>query len=133
MSTVAFRKVAELSNKENVELKKVELSAEKVELKMDFSQIKKRVDSRLKELNKIHNVFIKLLPKIQEVKKGYESLKSTPKFEEKEVEKYFKDFDKKASDLGIDTKTTQFYKEYLDTIDKVGQMDDIVQDLKARL
>lgn len=115
------------------EPKKVELSAEKVELKMDFSQIKKRVDSRLKELNKIHNVFIKLLPKIQEVKKGYESLKSTPKFEEKEVEKYFKDFDKKASDLGIDTKTTQFYKEYLDTIDKVGQMDDIVQDLKARL
>jgi len=32
MSTVAFRKVAELSNKENVELKKVELSAEMVEL-----------------------------------------------------------------------------------------------------
>lgn len=111
----------------------VDLASEKVELAMDFSAIKKRVDSRLKELNKIHNTFLKLVPKLEEVKKGYSQMKGVATFENKEVEKYFKEFDKKAKDLGIDTKTTQFYKEYLDAIDKVEQMEDIIEDLKARL
>ena len=112
---------------------KVDLKAEKIELAMDFSVIKKRVDSRLKELNKIDNAFMKILPKIEEAKKGYESLKGTPAFEQKQGEKYFSEYDKKAKDLGIDTKGTTFYKEYLDVMDKVGQMKDIIDNLKSRL
>jgi hypothetical protein len=112
---------------------KVELSSEQVNLKMDFSVIQKRVSSRLKELNKTHNAFLKLLPKLEQVKKDYDSMKGVGKFEDKELNKYYKDFDKKASELGIDTRSTQFYKEFLDVQDQVGQINDIIDDLKARL
>ena len=115
------------------EVEAVELSGEKIELKMDFSQIQKRVDSRLKELNKIHNIFLKLLPKLEEVKKGYDQMKGVANFESKELDKYFNNYDKLAKELGIDTKGTQFYKEYLDVADKVEQMTDIIDDLKTRL
>lgn len=113
--------------------KEVELASERVDLKMDFSVIKKRVDSKLKALNKTHNVFIKLVPKLEQVKKEYESMKNVGKFEEKELDKYYKEYDKKTSELGIDIKTTKFYKEFFDVDDQVGQINDIIDDLKARL
>ena len=111
----------------------VELSSEVIELKMDFSVIQKRVNSRLKELNKAHNDFLKILPKLEAVKKTYDQMKGVGKFEEKEINKYFKEFDKKATDLGIKTQSTQFYKEFLDVQDQVGQIIDIIDDLKARI
>jgi thymidylate synthase len=114
--------------KEAVELSKVD-----VNLAMDFSSIQKRVETRLKDLNKIHNTFLKIAPKIEEVKKGYSELKNVANFEQKEVNKYYNEYDKKAKDLGIDTKSTVFYKEYLDVFNKIEQMEDIIADLKTRL
>jgi len=52
---------------------------------------------------------------------------------QKNVDGYYKEYNKKASDLGIDTKTTQFYKEYLDVVSKIGQIADNVGQMKSAI
>ena len=113
--------------------KKEEIASQKVELAYDFGAIIKDTDSRLKltgaateKLNKAAAAYI-------EAKKAYEMFKNVPAVYQKNVDGYYKEYDKKAIDLGIDTKTTQFYKEYLDVVSKIGQISDNIEQMKSTI
>ncbi len=112
---------------------KTQLASIKVELAYDFGTIIKDTDSRLKstsdavvKLNKAAAAFV-------DAKKAYSQFQNVPNVYKKNVDGYYKEYDKKASDLGIDTKTTQFYKEYLDVVSKIGQISDNVGQMKTAI
>lgn len=103
---------------------------QKIELAFDFSNYIKQADTALKatsvgaeRLNKASVAFVeakKVLFQYEKVADGY--LKG--------VDAYYKNYDKTAKDLGIDTKTTQFYKEYLSVIQTIGQISDNIAQMK---
>lgn len=113
--------------------KKEELASQKVELAYDFGAIIKDTDSRLKLTGAATDKLNKAAAAYIEAKKAYEMFKNVPAVYQKNVDGYYKEYDKKAIDLGIDTKTTQFYKEYLDVVSKIGQISDNVEQMKSTI
>lgn len=113
--------------------KKEELASQKVELAYDFGAIIKDTDSRLKSTGAATDKLNKAAAAYIEAKKAYEMFKNVPAVYQKNVDGYYKEYDKKAIDLGIDTKTTQFYKEYLDVVSKIGQISDNVEQMKSTI
>jgi len=108
---------------------KVELASRKIELAYDFGTIIKDTDSRLKSTSDAVAKLNKAAAAYIDAKKSYSQFQNVPKVYQKNVDAYYKEYDKKASDLGIDTKSTQFYKEYLDVVSKIGQIADNVNQM----
>jgi len=109
---------------------KTKLASEKIELGFDFSQITKQTDSALKESSSATAKLNKDAAAFAESKKSFSKFQNVPSTYQKNVDSYYKEYDKKASELGIDTKSTQFYKEYLDVVSKIGQISDNVSQMK---
>jgi hypothetical protein len=112
---------------------KTELASQKVELAMDFSKIIKDTDTQLKSTSIASDKLNKAAAVYVEAKKAFERYKNVPSVYQKNVDGYYKEYDKKANDLGIDTKTTQFYKEYLDVVSKIGQIADNIEQMKSTI
>lgn len=110
-----------------------ELASQKVELAMDFSKIIKDTDTQLKNTSIASDRLNKAAAAYVEAKKSFEMYKNVPSVYTKNVDGYYKEYDKKAIDLGIDTKTTQFYKEYLDVVSKIGQISDNIDQMKSTI
>jgi len=108
---------------------KTQLSSKKIELAYDFGTIIKDTDSRLKSTSDAVAKLNKAAAAYIDAKKSYSQFQNVPKVYQKNVDAYYKEYDKKASDLGIDTKSTQFYKEYLDVVSKIGQIADNVNQM----
>ena len=112
---------------------KTELASVKVELAYDFGTIIKDTDSRLKstsdavaKLNKATAAFI-------DAKKAYSQFQNVPSTYQKNVDGYYKEYAKKAAELNIDVKSTQFYQEYLNVVSKIGQIADNVGQMKSSI
>lgn len=112
---------------------KTELSSVKVELAFDFSTITKQTDAKLKETSSAAVKLNKAAAEYASAKKLYTQFLNVPSTYQKNVDSYYKEYDKKASELGIDTKSTQFYKEYLDVVSKIGQISDNVGQMKEAI
>jgi hypothetical protein len=113
--------------------RKTELASVKVELAYDFGTIIKDTDSRLKSTSDAVGKLNKAAAAFIDAKKAYSQFQNVPNVYQKNVDGYYKEYNKKASDLGIDTKTTQFYKEYLDVVSKIGQIADNVGQMKSAI
>jgi hypothetical protein len=111
----------------------VELSNHKVELAFDFTNIMKSVDSELKGTGSAADKLNKAATAYVAAKKSYDLYQKVPAALKKDVDNYYKSYDKTAQTLGIDTKTTQFYKEYLDVVQKIGQIEDNVGQMKSAI
>jgi hypothetical protein len=112
---------------------KTELASHKVELAFDFSNIMKSVDADLKGSNSATEKLNKAAAAYIEAKKLFPRYEKTPAALKKDADNYYKSYDKTAQTLGIDTKTTQFYQEYLDVIQKIGQIEDNVGQMKSAI
>lgn len=110
-------------------LNKKDLSVQKVELAMDFNSILKEVKNDLSKIEKQASQLNKLASSFAKVKNPDRS--GIPQNRRKKIQTFFKEFSKKANDLGIDVKSTVFYKEYLDALDTVGKMERALDDIKA--
>jgi hypothetical protein len=110
---------------------KTELATQKIELAMDFDSILKDLkkdvansNKQVAQMSKHAKAFIQAKnPDRSGVAKGRAS----------KVSSFFKDYSKKANDLGIDVKKTMFYKEYLNALDFIGQLNKDVDDVKSIL
>ena len=110
-------------------LNKEEMSVQKIDLAMDFSSILKelrndlgKAEKQAAQLNKLASAFVKA---------SNPDRSGVPQNRLKGVESFFKDFSKKANDLGIDVKSTQFYKEYTEALGMIGKLRRAVDDIKA--
>ena len=112
---------------------KTELASEKVELAYDFGTIIKQTDSALKDTSAASAKLNKAVAAYIDAKKAYSQFQNVPNAYQKNVDGYYREYDKKAADLGIDTKSTQFYKEYLDVVSKIGQISDNVGQMKSSI
>lgn len=112
---------------------KTELATQKVELAMDFSIITKQTDAALKDTGVAAAKLTKAAAAYADAKKAYSQFQNVPNGYQKNVDAYYKDYEKKANELGIDVKSTQFYKEYLDVVQKIGQIADNVGQMKESI
>jgi len=112
---------------------KTELANHKVELAFDFTNIMKSVDADLKGTSSAAEKLNKAASAYVAAKKSYDLYQKTPAALKKDADNYYKSYDKTAQTLGIDTKTTQFYKEYLDVVQKIGQIEDNVGQMKSAI
>jgi hypothetical protein len=112
---------------------KTELATQKVELAMDFSVITKQTDSALKDTGVASAKLTKAAAAYADAKKAFPQYQNVPNVYQKNVDAYYKDYEKKANELGIDVKSTQFYKEYLDVVQKIGQISDNVSQMKESI
>jgi hypothetical protein len=112
---------------------KVELSSVKVELAFDFSTIIKQTDEALKGTSSATDKLNKAAASYIEAKKLFDRYQNVPSTYQKNVDAYYKEYNKKAQELGIDTKTTQFYQEYLTVVSKIGQISDNVGQMKSTI
>jgi|TARA_B110000908_G_scaffold167424_1_gene220349 t-SNARE complex subunit (syntaxin) len=110
-------------------LNKKNLSTQKVELAMDFNSILKEVKNDLSKIEKQASQLNKLASSFAKAKNP--DLSGVPQNRRKKIQTFFKEFSKKANDLGIDVKSTVFYKEYLDALGTVGKMERGLDDIKA--
>jgi hypothetical protein len=110
-------------------LPKTELATEKVELAMDFNAILKELQADIKKSNKQEVSLSKLAKSFIDAKSPDRSGLAANR--EKKVNAFFKDFSKKANELGIDVKTTQFFKEYQLAQDLVDQLKDTAMEVKS--
>jgi hypothetical protein len=108
----------------------VELAQVEVELAMDFSFIMKSANDALKTTSVATDKLNKTAAAYREAKKMYDQYSKTSEGYQKNLDAYYKEYDKKANDLGIDTKTTQFYKEYQDTLQKIQEIKSNVEQMK---
>jgi hypothetical protein len=112
---------------------KVKLSSVKVELAFDFSTIIKQTDEALKGTSSATDKLNKAAATYIEAKKSFDKFQNVPSTYQKNVDAYYKEYNKKAQELGIDTKTTQFYQEYLTVVSKIGQISDNVGQMKSTI
>ena len=112
---------------------KVELTSQKVELAFDFSTIIKQTDDALKGTSSATDKLNKAAATFIEAKKAFDRYQNVPATYQKNVDGYYKEYNKKAQELGIDTKTTQFYQEYLTVVSKIGQISDNVGQMKTAI
>ena len=110
-------------------LNKEDLSIQKVELAMDFSSILKELRNDLSKIEKQAAQLNKLASAFAKAKNPDRS--GIPQNRRKKIQAFFKDFSKKANDLGIDVKSTQFYKEYTEALGMAGRMEKAIDDIKA--
>ena len=105
----------------------VELASQKIELAMDFKTILKELEKSLQESNK-------QLSQISKHAKAYIQAKNPERKgvgSSNKVSAFYKDYSKKANDLGIDVKATMFYKEYLDALDLISKINGNVDEVRA--
>jgi len=112
---------------------KTELKSEKVELAFDFSTIIKQTETALKDTSSASAKLNKAAADYANAKKAYSQFQNVPSTYQKNVDGYFKEYAKKAAELNIDVKSTQFYKEYLDVVSKIGQIADNVGQMKEAI
>ena len=110
-------------------LNKEEMSVQKIELAMEFSSILKQLRKDVGESEKQAAQLSKLASAF--VKASNPDISGVPKNRLKKVEAFFKDYSKKANELGIDVKSTMFYKEYTEALGMVGKVERAVNDIKA--
>jgi DNA-binding SARP family transcriptional activator len=110
---------------------KTELANQKVELAFDFSNYIKQTDTALKATGVATDKLNKAAALYAEAKKSLTQFQGVPDAYQKNIDAYYKNYDKTAKELGIDTKTTQFYKEYVDVASKIGQIKDNVDQMKS--
>jgi len=108
---------------------KTELATQKIELAMDFSLI-------LKDLNKDVDVTNKQQDLLSKHAKSFIQAKNPDrsgriKFQSGRVKAFYKDFSKKAADLGIKVESTMFYKEYQQALDLISQLEDNIGEIKG--
>tara|TARA_R110000803_G_scaffold208449_1_gene277127 strand:- start:59 stop:442 length:384 start_codon:yes stop_codon:yes gene_type:complete len=106
---------------------KTELSTQKVELAMDFKTILKGLEKSLSSSDK-------QLSAMSKHAKAYIQAKNPERKgvgSSNKVSSFYKDYSKKANDLGIDVKKTMFYKEYLSALDLISQINANVDKVKA--
>jgi hypothetical protein len=109
------------------------LASQKVELAFDFSTIIKQTDDALKGTSSATDKLNKAAATFIEAKKAFDRYQKVPATYQKNVDGYYKEYNKKAQELGIDTKTTQFYQEYLTVVSKIGQISDNVGQMKTAI
>jgi hypothetical protein len=112
---------------------KTELKSEKVELAFDFGTITKQTDTALKDTSSASAKLNKAAADYAIAKKAFSQYQNVPSTYQKNVDGYYKEYAKKASELNIDVKSTQFYKEYLDVVSKIGQIADNVGQMKEAI
>ena len=106
---------------------KTELATQKIELAMDFKTILKGLEKSLQESDK-------QLAQISKHAKAYIQAKNPERKgvgSSNKVSAFYKDYSKKANDLGIDVKKTMFYKEYLSALDLISQINGNVDKVKT--
>ena len=112
---------------------KTELASQKVELAFDFTTIIKQTDIALKDTSSASAKLSKAAADYANAKKAFSQFQNVPSTYQKNVDGYFKEYSKKAAELNIDVKSTQFYKEYLDVVSKIGQIADNVGQMKEAI
>ena len=112
---------------------KTELASVKVELAFDFGTIIKDTDSGLKSTSDAVGKLNKAAAAFIDAKKAFSQFPNVPSVYQKNVDGYYKEYAKKAAELNIDVKSTQFYKEYLDVVSKIGQISDNVGQMKEAI
>lgn len=112
---------------------KTELASVKVELAFDFGTIIKDTDSGLKSTSDAVGKLNKAAAAFIDAKKAFSQFQNVPSVYQKNVDGYYKEYAKKAAELNIDVKSTQFYKEYLDVVSKIGQISDNVGQMKEAI
>ena len=108
---------------------KIELATQKIELAMDFSAILKELQADVSKSNKQQAQLEKIAKQFIDAKSPDRS--GVPANRQKKVNAFYKDFEKKAKDLGIDVRTTQFYKEYQTALDLIDQVKDTVMEVNS--
>ena len=111
------------------DLSEIELATQKIELAMDFSAILKELQADVSKSNKQQAQLEKIAKQFIAAKSPDRS--GVPANRQKKVNAFYKDFEKKAKDLGIDVRTTQFYKEYQNALDLIDQVKDTVMEVKS--
>ena len=111
------------------DLSEVELATQKVELAMDFNSILKELQSDVSQSNKQQAQLEKIAKQFVAAKNP--DMSGVPSNREKGVNAFYKDFSKKAKELGIDVRTTMFYKEYQTALDLIDQLKDTVMEVKT--
>ena len=111
------------------ELSEIELATQKIELAMDFSAILKELQADVSKSNKQQAQLEKIAKQFIDAKSPDRS--GVPANRQKKVNAFYKDFEKKAKDLGIDVRTTQFYKEYQTALDLIDQVKDTVMEVNS--
>ena len=111
-----------------VELSEVELATQKVELALDFKAILKELESDVAKSNKQQGQLAKLAKSFIAAKNPDRS--GVPANRQKGVNAFYKDYAKKAGELGIDVKGTMFFKEYQLALDLIDQLKDTSMEIK---
>ena len=112
-------------------LNKEELSKQNVELAMDFSAILKELTNDVSKTRKQSVQLQKLASSFVKAKNPDRS--GVYKNRQQKVNAFYKDFSKKAADLGIDVKSTQFYKEFDNALDLLNELRKLSEDIKASI
>ena len=108
---------------------KVELATQKVELAMDFNSILKDLNKDVDATNKQQAIISKHAKAFIQAKNPDRS--GRVKFQSGRVKAFYKDFSKKAADLGIKVESTMFYKEYQQALNLISQLEDNVGEIKS--
>ena len=117
----------------NILFGKTELASVKVELAFDFGTITKQTDTALKDTSSAAAKLNKAAADYANAKKAFSQYQNVPSTYQKNVDAYYKEYAKKAAELNIDVKSTQFYKEYLEVVSKIGQISDNVGQMKEAI
>ena len=112
-------------------LNKEELSKQNVELAMDFSAILKELTNDVSKTRKQASQLEKFASSFVKAKNPDRS--GVFKNRQQKVTAFYKDFSKKAADLGIDVKSTQFYKEFDKALDLLNELRKLSEDIKASI
>ena len=112
-------------------LNKEERSVQKVDLAMDFSSILKELTNDVSKTKKQASDLEKFASSFVKAKNPDRS--GVFKNRQKKVTAFYKDFSKKAADLGIDVKSTQFYKEFNKALDLLNELRKLSEDIKASI
>jgi hypothetical protein len=111
----------------------VELKSDVIELALDFTKIQATIDKELKIMLANDAKLQKIAPAFKAAKESALQYQNIPARQQKDLDAYYKDYAKKALELGIDVKTTQFFQEYLKASQLVGQGADAIENSKLAI
>jgi len=107
---------------------RIELEAHRIELAMDFSDITKKVQKGLNDSNKQVSTMSKASKQLIAARNP--DFTSQPSALLKQINSFYKDYSKKAADLGIDVKGTNFYKDYIKALDLYAEYEKNAKEYK---
>jgi len=113
--------------------KNVELKSNVIELALDFTKIQSTIDKELKIMLANDAKLQKAAPAFKAAKEAALQYQNIPTRQQKDLDAYYKDYAKKATELGIDVKTTQFFQEYLKASQLVSQGFDAIENSKLAI